>query len=80
LTVHRSGFAVQDHGPGVPAEQLPFIFDRFWRGPERRDDGAGLGLAICKEIAAAHGWQIQARCAAAGLEVHVAMGDPLPQR
>jgi len=80
LTVHRSGFAVQDHGPGVLAEQLPFIFDRFWRGPERRDDGAGLGLAICKEIAAAHGWQIQARCAAAGLEVHVAMGDPLPQR
>jgi len=75
LTVHRSGFAVQDHGPGVPAEQLPRIFDRFWRGPARKEDGAGLGLSICKEIVAAHGWQIQARCAAPGFEIHVAMRD-----
>jgi signal transduction histidine kinase len=73
LTVHRSGLAVKDQGPGVSAEQLPRIFERFWRGPERRDNGAGLGLTICQEIALAHGWRLQARCPAKGLEVLLEM-------
>jgi signal transduction histidine kinase len=60
---------VRDWGPGVPPDQMPSIFDRFWRGPHRRDKGAGLGMAICKEIAQAHGWTLTARQAQPGLRV-----------
>ncbi len=66
LTVDRLGLCVVDQSPGVTPEQLPRLFDRFWRGPDRREEGAGLGLSICAEIAAAHGWQLTARCAAPG--------------
>ncbi len=64
--------AVRDRGRGVPAEQLPKLFGRFWRGPHRRDDGAGLGLSICREIALAHGWTLQAANAEPGLRVTLA--------
>ncbi|MFE3449574.1 sensor histidine kinase [Nonomuraea sp. NPDC059194] len=38
---------VRDHGPGIPAEELPHVFDRFWRSPSARSlPGSGLGLAI----------------------------------
>jgi hypothetical protein len=47
--------SVQDSGAGVPAEDRPRIFERFWRGKGVRTDGAGLGLAIVMEIARAHG-------------------------
>jgi two-component system, OmpR family, sensor kinase len=52
---------VSDDGPGVPAGQLPRIFDRFYRGgaPSARP-GSGLGLAIVTAIAAAHGGTAQA--------------------
>jgi signal transduction histidine kinase len=53
--------SVRDEGPGVPPEELPKLFTRFWRGAHRRDVGAGLGLSICREIALAHGWELQAR-------------------
>jgi signal transduction histidine kinase len=49
---------VSDTGAGVPAEQLPFIFDRFWQGKARRG-GAGLGLAIARGIAVSHGGTIE---------------------
>jgi len=45
--------AVQDTGPGLSAEEMPRLFERFYRGEAARDfitPGAGLGLAICKEI------------------------------
>lgn len=58
---------VRDCGPGVDAAQLPLLFDRFWRGAHRRDHGAGLGLAICQEIALAHGWRLTAEQAEPGL-------------
>ncbi|MGL6251345.1 MAG: sensor histidine kinase, partial [Billgrantia desiderata] len=58
---------VRDRGPGVDAEQLPLLFERFWRAAHRRDHGAGLGLAICQEIAMTHGWQLTAEPAEPGL-------------
>ena len=46
---------VSDTGPGVPADRLPHIFDRFYRAdPDARHAGSGLGLAIVSEIARAH--------------------------
>jgi two-component system sensor histidine kinase KdpD len=54
--------SVADQGPGIKAEALPHIFDKFFRvtGPERHAEGTGLGLAICKGIIEAHGGTIWA--------------------
>ena len=52
------GLSVLDSGPGIPVEDRPRIFDRFWRGKGVRTEGAGLGLAIVMEIARAHGASI----------------------
>lgn len=62
VTLHlgADGIRVRDHGAGIAAQHLPHLFQRFWRAPERRDAGAGLGLAICAEVAQAHGWQLAA--------------------
>jgi signal transduction histidine kinase len=51
-------FAVSDDGPGIPAESLPRVFDRFYRAPGQTKAGAGLGLAIAREIVVAHGGSI----------------------
>jgi signal transduction histidine kinase len=53
---------VQDRGPGVSEEYLPFIFDRFYRNPESKSSarGSGLGLYICKQIIDAHNGEITA--------------------
>lgn len=50
--------SVTDTGPGIPAEHLPHLFDRFWRAEKsrnRRTGGSGLGLAIVRKLAEAHG-------------------------
>jgi signal transduction histidine kinase len=61
VTAHRHGeyvrFSVRDTGPGIEPEQVPHLFDRFWRVRGRRD-GAGLGLYIAKGIVTAHGGTI----------------------
>jgi len=49
---------VLDHGCGISAEQLPHIFDPYWRAPEKRRAGLGLGLAIVKGIVEAHDGRI----------------------
>jgi signal transduction histidine kinase len=54
----RGAISVQDSGPGIPAEDRPHIFERFWRGKGVRGGGAGLGLAIVLEIVRAHGASI----------------------
>jgi two-component system, NtrC family, sensor histidine kinase KinB len=51
-------FSVTDHGPGIPAEHQAQLFERFFRVPGSDPRGAGLGLAIAREIVAAHGGQI----------------------
>lgn len=53
--------AVADTGTGIPGNELPFIFDRFWRADQvrsREAGGTGLGLAIAREIAQSHGAEI----------------------
>ena len=50
---------VADRGPGIPAEHVDKIFEKFYRLPrEREGGGAGLGLAICRGIVEAHGGRI----------------------
>jgi PAS domain S-box-containing protein len=49
---------VSDTGPGVPAEQLPHVFDRYWQSTRTGRHGAGLGLPIAKGIVEAHGGRI----------------------
>ena len=73
LTLYPDYLSVRDFGPGVPAEHLPHLFQRFWRGAHRRDIGAGLGLAICQEIALAHGWRLTAALSEPGLEFKLAL-------
>jgi signal transduction histidine kinase len=50
----RARFEVQDTGQGIAPEQLPHLFERFWRG-QAGNEGAGLGLFISRGIVAAHG-------------------------
>ena len=47
--------SVSDTGPGIPPEQLPHLFDRYWQARHNDRRGVGLGLAIAKGIADAHG-------------------------
>jgi two-component system sensor histidine kinase QseC len=68
VDLRERGVSVRDEGEGIPPQHLGELFKRFWRGAARRDTGAGLGLAICHEIALAHGWSLVARNGAAGAE------------
>jgi signal transduction histidine kinase len=67
VTAGRDGnfaeVAVIDHGPGIPSDDLPFVFERFYRGGTGRGSdlgGSGLGLPIAKWIAEKHGGAISA--------------------
>ena len=52
-------FSVRDAGPGIPQQQLPLLFDRFWTSPRATaGSGTGLGLAIARGIVVAHGGRI----------------------
>lgn len=55
-------FKIQDHGIGIPAEELPFIFEPFYRVDKSRSKetgGFGLGMSLCKSIMEAHGGNIE---------------------
>jgi signal transduction histidine kinase len=52
--------SVRDTGSGIPAEDMPHVFDRFFRGdPARQTGGTGLGLAIARLIVEQHGGSIE---------------------
>ncbi|HEX7785635.1 MAG TPA: ATP-binding protein, partial [Methylomirabilota bacterium] len=54
-----------DTGPGIPAKDLPHVFERFYRGAGRATEasGVGLGLAICRAVTEAYGGRIEAQSA-----------------
>lgn len=59
VTVRGGEVVVRDHGPGIDDEDLPYVFDRFYRAPAARGlPGSGLGLAIVKQVAEAHGGSV----------------------
>ena len=70
---HQAGrLIVEDDGPGVPADELPFVFERYYRGrlgdapeqPPAADGERGLGLAIARQVAQMHGWELSASAVA----------------
>jgi signal transduction histidine kinase len=59
----RVQFAVRDNGPGISPEEQLVIFDRFYRGKGASGEGAGLGLAIARSVAQAHGGTVSVQSA-----------------
>jgi two-component system sensor histidine kinase MprB len=67
VTVDSHGVQVRDHGHGIDEADLPFIFDRFYRGVNSRGrQGSGLGLAIVRQAAEQHGGRVSAANAPGG--------------
>jgi two-component system sensor histidine kinase MprB len=67
VAVHEGEVIVRDHGPGIDEEDLPFVFDRFYRARSARGMlGSGLGLAIVRQVAEAHGGTVTAERAEGG--------------
>lgn len=63
----RGELTVRDHGPGISAEDLPHVFDRFYRGAEARGrPGSGLGLAIVRQVIDQHGASLRVEQAPGG--------------
>lgn len=62
-------FSVADRGKGINVKDMPYIFERFYRGSKSRnriEGGTGLGLAIAKSLTEAHGGEIMVQCPSAG--------------
>ncbi len=51
-------FKVRDNGAGIPADEMPYVFDRFWQSKRTNRSGAGLGLSIARGIVLGHGGRI----------------------
>jgi two-component system sensor histidine kinase MprB len=67
VSLNSGELRVRDHGPGFADEDRPLVFDRFYRSADARSmPGAGLGLAIVREVAEAHGGEVEAENAADG--------------
>ncbi len=61
IIVDRDGVQVRDHGTGIDDADLPYVFDRFYRGANSRHrQGSGLGLAIVRQAATQHGGSVEA--------------------
>ncbi len=81
VTLERGTFTVRDHGPGISEDELPHVFERFWRSPTARSlPGSGLGLSIVAFTAQRCGGEATLRAAPGGgtiAEVRLP-GAPVP--
>jgi two-component system sensor histidine kinase MprB len=67
VVVDSGGLRVRDHGEGITPTDLPYVFDRFYRGENTRGrQGSGLGLAIVRQVARSHGGEVTAENAPDG--------------
>ena len=67
IEVRDGQVSVRDHGPGISEEDLPYVFDRFYRARSARGmPGSGLGLAIVRQVAETHGGEVVAEQAEGG--------------
>jgi two-component system, OmpR family, sensor histidine kinase MprB len=67
VTVRNGEVIVRDRGPGIDDDDLPYVFDRFYRAPAARGlPGSGLGLSIVRQVAEAHGGEVVAERAEGG--------------
>ncbi|SHN33373.1 sensor histidine kinase [Actinacidiphila paucisporea] len=74
VTTAAGVLSVSDRGPGIPASDLPFVFDRFYRSPAARSlPGSGLGLAIVRQIAETHGGTVTAEPLPRGVRLRLAL-------
>jgi signal transduction histidine kinase len=70
----RARIEVSDEGPGIPAEEVPRVFERFRRGTtDAGESGAGLGLALVREIVVAHGGAVAVQSNAGGTTISVTL-------
>jgi two-component system, OmpR family, sensor histidine kinase MprB len=71
---------VRDHGPGIPAEALPHVFDRFYRADQARAlPGSGLGLAIVAQVADSHHGRVTIENADGGGVLATLWLPPIPE-
>jgi two-component system sensor histidine kinase MprB len=79
ISLHDGEVSVRDHGPGFKAEDIPHVFDRFFRSDRGRAmPGSGLGLAIVRQAAVAGGGWVQASNApGGGALVRASFGTPV---
>ncbi|MGW8882145.1 sensor histidine kinase, partial [Streptomyces mirabilis] len=67
IALRDGELTVRDQGPGIPADELPHVFERFWRSPSARQlPGSGLGLSIVARTVQQSGGEMTLRPAAAG--------------
>ena len=80
VTLRDGELTVRDHGPGIADEDLPYVFDRFYRAPSARGmPGSGLGLAIVRQVAETHGGAVSAEPAdGGGTLLRLALPRPTP--
>ena len=79
IALNDGVLSIRDHGPGFSAEDLPHVFERFYRAAGARGmSGSGLGLAIVQQAAEAHGGFVEAANApGGGALMRVSFGEPL---
>jgi two-component system sensor histidine kinase KdpD len=69
---------VADRGPGIPLQSLPHLFEKFYRAPNARTGGTGLGLSLVKGFVEAHGGRVEARnrpTGGAAFTIRLPLGD-----
>ncbi|MGH7821346.1 MAG: PAS domain-containing sensor histidine kinase [Candidatus Binatia bacterium] len=69
---------VRDEGPGIPADEVPFLFQRYRRAGSTHSDGGGLGLYVVKQIVEAHGGYVTVDCPTGGGSVFRVAFGPQP--